>query len=166
MPVAMVPARLLEDRAEPARLEAWLNLSQREKASELVMVRTRAMAVRVTVSFVCSFLHCPPFPPSPRLCHARDVPMSTCTPGGEKGEGGKTKRLRWERDPRTNQRQPYEPQPDDDEQGQANPQQRLDVDGEPEEAAVGRVDFFSAGLASLEDPVAVSRCRVDFVPPP
>src|SRR3569833_1273812 len=43
MPVAMVPARLLEYRALPAKLEAWLNLSQREKARELVMVSTRAM---------------------------------------------------------------------------------------------------------------------------
>ena len=44
MPVAIVPARLLDDRAEPARLDAWLNLSQREKARELVIVRTRAIA--------------------------------------------------------------------------------------------------------------------------
>lgn len=42
--VAMLPARFPLEKALPARLEAWLNLSQREKARLLVMVRTRAMA--------------------------------------------------------------------------------------------------------------------------
>jgi hypothetical protein len=36
---AMPPPR----KAEPAKVDAWLNLSQREKATVLVMVRTRAM---------------------------------------------------------------------------------------------------------------------------
>lgn len=40
-----MPARLLEYNALPARFEAWLNLSQREKARLLVMVRTRAIAI-------------------------------------------------------------------------------------------------------------------------
>ena len=35
------------DRAEPAKLEAWLNLSQREKAREFVIVRARAIAVMI-----------------------------------------------------------------------------------------------------------------------
>ena len=43
-----LPARLLamppEYMALEAKLDAWLNLSQREKASVLVMVRTRAIA--------------------------------------------------------------------------------------------------------------------------
>ena len=44
IPVAMDPARLLEYRAEPARLDAWLNLSHREKARLFVMLRTSAIA--------------------------------------------------------------------------------------------------------------------------
>ena len=68
--------------------------------------------------------------------------------------------------PHTNQGQPYKAQADDDQQGQGNPQQRLDVDGKPEEATVGGVDLLGAGLARLEDPVAVARGRVDLVPPP
>lgn len=47
----MFPARLLamplDCMALEARLEAWLNLSQREKARVLVIVRTRAMAMVV-----------------------------------------------------------------------------------------------------------------------
>lgn len=43
MLVAMLPARLLVPKALPARLEALLNLSQREKARVFMMVRTRAM---------------------------------------------------------------------------------------------------------------------------
>ena len=42
--VAMLPARLPEDNALPAMFEAWLNLSQRENARELVTVRTSAIA--------------------------------------------------------------------------------------------------------------------------
>ena len=44
MLLARLPAKLLEYRALPARFDAWLNLSQREKARVLVTVRTRAMA--------------------------------------------------------------------------------------------------------------------------
>ena len=36
------------ESAEPAKLEAWLNLSQREKAREFVMVRARAIAVIIS----------------------------------------------------------------------------------------------------------------------
>lgn len=45
MLLAMLPARLVEEKALPARLEAWLNLSQREKAKALVMVNTSAIAI-------------------------------------------------------------------------------------------------------------------------
>ena len=45
MLLAMLPAKLDEEKALPARLEAWLNLSQRENANALVMVRTSAIAV-------------------------------------------------------------------------------------------------------------------------
>lgn len=43
MLLAMLPARLPVPKALPARLEAWLNLSQREKARVFIIVRTRAM---------------------------------------------------------------------------------------------------------------------------
>ena len=45
MLLAMFPAKFPELKALPAISEAWLNLSQREKASELVIVKTSAMAV-------------------------------------------------------------------------------------------------------------------------
>ena len=47
MLLAMLPARLVEENALPARLEAWLNLSHREKAKALVMVNTSAIATEV-----------------------------------------------------------------------------------------------------------------------
>lgn len=43
IPVAIVPAQLLEPKAEDAMFDAWLNLSQREKATVFVMVRISAM---------------------------------------------------------------------------------------------------------------------------
>ncbi len=44
MLVAMLPAMLLLLKADPARFDAWLNLSHREKARVLVIVKTRAIA--------------------------------------------------------------------------------------------------------------------------
>ncbi len=67
---------------------------------------------------------------------------------------------------RTNQGQPDELEPEHGQDGQPYPQQRLDVDGEPEEAAVGGVDGPRAGLAALKDPCAVACLRVHLVPPP
>ena len=43
MLLAMLPARFVEPSALPAKLEAWLNLSQREKARVFITVRTSAM---------------------------------------------------------------------------------------------------------------------------
>lgn len=40
---AMFPARLPPEKAEPAMFEAWLNLSQREKARVFIIVSTSAM---------------------------------------------------------------------------------------------------------------------------
>lgn len=40
---ARLPARLPPEKAEPARFEAWLNLSQREKARVFIIVSTSAM---------------------------------------------------------------------------------------------------------------------------
>lgn len=56
MLLAMLPARLLVPKALPARLEAWLNLSQREKARVFIMVRTRAMTVGGLLAFPSSHL--------------------------------------------------------------------------------------------------------------
>lgn len=74
-----------------------------------------------------------------------------------------------------NERQPDKLEPDHGQHSQGYPQQRLDVDGEPEEAAVGRVDdargpgagevVCVVGGAALEDPVAVACLGVDLVPP-
>lgn len=41
----MLPANPVPEKAEPAILDAWLNLSHREKAKELVMVRAIAIAI-------------------------------------------------------------------------------------------------------------------------
>ncbi len=46
MLLAMFPAMLLLLKAVPARFDAWLNLSHREKARVLVMVKTSAIARR------------------------------------------------------------------------------------------------------------------------
>lgn len=51
MPLAILPASPDVEKALPAMLDAWLNLSHREKASELVMVRAIAIA---SVSFLSS----------------------------------------------------------------------------------------------------------------
>lgn len=45
MPLAIFPASPLVEKAVPAILDAWLNLSHREKASELVMVKAMAIAI-------------------------------------------------------------------------------------------------------------------------
>jgi len=42
---ANVPAILPVEKADPARFDAWLNLSAREKAREFMMVRTSAMTI-------------------------------------------------------------------------------------------------------------------------
>lgn len=44
MPLAIFPANPLAEKAPPAMFEAWLNLSQREKARELVIVSAMAIA--------------------------------------------------------------------------------------------------------------------------
>lgn len=57
MLLAMLPARLPVPKALPARLEAWLNLSQREKARVFIIVRTRAMTGRrVSTAHVVVFV--------------------------------------------------------------------------------------------------------------
>lgn len=65
----------------------------------------------------------------------------------------------------TNKGQPDEHEAHEGQYRQRDPQQRLDVVGQPEEAAVGWVDDLGAGLAALEHPLGVARGRVDLVPP-
>lgn len=67
MLLARFPARLPEYRALPARFDAWLNLSQREKARVFVMVRVRAMATKRKAS---------------------SCQQATSTSGEGRGEGG------------------------------------------------------------------------------
>lgn len=65
----------------------------------------------------------------------------------------------------TNERQPQELQLDQGKNKHEHPQHWLDVEGEPEEAAVGRGDDLCPRLAALKDPVRVARLGVDLVPP-
>lgn len=71
MPVAMLPARPVVEKALPAMFEAWLNLSHREKARELVMVRAIAIAVTKKKKAQVSSCHTCFFTP------ARELPRST-----------------------------------------------------------------------------------------
>lgn len=66
----------------------------------------------------------------------------------------------------TNERQPDEVEASDGQDGEGGPQDGLRVHGEPEEAGIGGVDDLGAGLAALEDPLAVAGRGVDLVPPP
>ena len=70
-----------------------------------------------------------------------------------------------ERREHTNKRQPNKLQAEQRHNSQHHPQQRLRVDGQPEEATVGRVDDLGPRLAALKHPVRVARVRVDLVPP-
>lgn len=65
----------------------------------------------------------------------------------------------------TDKRQPDKLEPDNSQDGEGDPGDGLGVQGEPEEAGVGGVDDLGAGLAALEDPLAVARGAVDLVPP-
>ena len=76
--------------------------------------------------------------------------------GGEEEEG---------EEKLTNKRQPHKLETNDGEDGEGDPEDGLAVDGEPEEAAVCRVDGLGAGFAALEDPVAVAGGGVDLIPP-
>lgn len=67
---------------------------------------------------------------------------------------------------RTDEGQPQKLQAHNGQDGQQDPQQRLDVQRQPEEPAIGGVDDLCPGLARLKDPFGVARLRVDLVPPP
>lgn len=67
---------------------------------------------------------------------------------------------------RTDERQPHKGQRHKRQDGHDDPEHGLQVQGEPEEAAVGGVDHLCAGLAALKHPLRVSRLGVDLVPPP
>lgn len=64
------------------------------------------------------------------------------------------------------ERQPHEVERGDSQDGEGDPEDGLRVHGEPEEAGVGGIDDLGAGLAALEDPLAVAGRGVDLVPPP
>lgn len=66
----------------------------------------------------------------------------------------------------TDERQPHEVERGDSQDGEGDPEDGLRVHGEPEEAGVGGIDDLGAGLAALEDPLAVAGRGVDLVPPP
>lgn len=59
MPLAMLPAIPVAEKAPPAMLDAWLNLSHRENAREFVIVRANAMANIVSASVQIAFLSHP-----------------------------------------------------------------------------------------------------------
>lgn len=131
MLVAMLPARLPPPKAEPARFDAWLNLSHLEKARVFMMVKTRAMTVKAPISATVTIV---------ALGFHRTYKL-------------------------TDKRQPQELQPDERQDGHDDPQDGLDVQREPEEAAVGGVDDLCARVAALEHPLGLARGRVDLVPP-
>lgn len=151
MLLAMLPARLDVPRALPAILEAWLNLSQREKARVFMTVRTRAMTT-VAVSVL--------MPTAPaKLRHGE---------GLENKARASAAALRREYSvgtTRTDEGQPQELQAHQGQDGHGDPEDGLDVEGEPEEARVGRVDDARARVATLKDPLRVARLRVHLVPP-
>ncbi|RDW67836.1 hypothetical protein BP6252_09232 [Coleophoma cylindrospora] len=65
----------------------------------------------------------------------------------------------------TNKRQPNKHELHQGQDRQADPEQRLRVEGEPEEARVGRVDDLSRRVRGFKDPVRVTGLGIDFVPP-
>lgn len=118
-------------------LDAWLNLSHRENAREFVIVRASAMAI---ITKEVSFRPSLSSSPSPTTGWAPCAQL-------------------------TNKRQPDEHEAHERQYSQRDPQQRLDIVGQPEEAAIGGVDDLGAGLAALKHPLGVARGRVDLVPP-
>lgn len=122
-------------------LDAWLNLSHRENAREFVIVRANAIAIvtrGISLHTLSIFL-----PLSEEYAPRAGSPHVELT----------------------NKRQPDEHEAHERQYCQRDPQQRLDVVGQPEEAAVGGVDDLGAGLAALKHPLGVARGRVDLVPP-
>ena len=134
----MEPARFPPEKAEPARLEAWLNLSAREKAREFMIVKTSAMtkeeegAKGQILGFCC---------PAPRLAPSRRRQL-------------------------TNERYPQELEPEHGYDCHDYPDDGLAIHGQPKEPAVGWVDDLCAGFTTLKHPFGVARIGVDLVPPP
>ncbi|KAK3208580.1 hypothetical protein GRF29_77g1131578 [Pseudopithomyces chartarum] len=67
--------------------------------------------------------------------------------------------------PLTNQRQPDELEAHQGHDGEQDPQHGLGIQGNPEEALVGRILVPAALLGALKHPAAVARRGVDLVPP-
>lgn len=127
MPLAMFPASPVVEKAVPAMLDAWLNLSHREKARELVMVKTIAIAINHNrQSKDCSLANFSQFAASESYVKL------------------------------THEREPNKHQPHQRQYRQRYPQQRLNVVGQPEKPAIGRIDCLGAWLAALKDPFRVA----------
>ena len=65
----------------------------------------------------------------------------------------------------TNKRQPDKLESQDSQERKGDPETRLGVHGDPEEAAVGGADDLGARLATLKDPVRVARRGIHLIPP-
>jgi len=138
-PPATFLARLPEPNALEAMLEAWLNLSHREKAIVFVTVRTRAIT-RATVSTPFHHRHATKAQPrsAPPLTNKRQPERRHLSEADELYEG------------------------DDAEQ---DPQRGLGVQRDPEETLVGRVDVPRIRVGRLEHPFCVAGGRVHLIPP-
>lgn len=66
----------------------------------------------------------------------------------------------------TNKRQPQKLQPYNRQNRHQYPPQRLNIQRQPKEPAVRRVDLPRPRLQALKHPLGIARRRIDFVPPP
>lgn len=65
----------------------------------------------------------------------------------------------------THKRQPNKFELDDGDNSEGDPEKRLAVHSQPEEALVGRVDGARVRIMRFVDPVGIARVAVDLVPP-
>lgn len=134
------PAKLFTifpPKARFAYVDAWLNLSLREKATVFVIVRTRAIATATN--------------------NISD-PSRTLGVRVREGNGGHEKL--------TNQTKPdHTAQPDNRQNGQPDPKRWGRVQTQPEEPFIRRGDRARARVRRFKHPMRVARRDVDFVPP-
>lgn len=138
MLLAMLPARFVVPSALPAKLEAWLNLSQREKASVFIIVRTSAMTAARKKKGGGQISNSKSYTPKKAL------PVRVLL---------------------TNKRQPQQLKPHNCQNSHQDPPNRLHIQRQPEETAVGGVDDLGARFAALKHPLRLARLRINFVPP-
>ena len=123
IPVAKLDASPPVDRALLANVDAWLNRSQREKATVLVIVKARAIAKVSKVSKT-----------SPNACTKKGMTV----PGHLL-----TNQAQPDHTLKSNKR----------EYCKSYPQSRGCIQAQPEESLVRRVDGAGIGVRALEDPV-------------